>query len=119
MCGIAGIYRPDGRPVEVARVRRMAAALRHRRPDDEGYVAIDIAGRAPAVPLAGPRTAPAAFDYDAPYAPARARDPEDRALVLGHVRLAIIDLSPGGHQPLATADRRVWVTFGGEIYNYI
>ena len=55
MCGIAGIFRPDGGPVQVARVRRMAGAMRHRGPDDEGYVAIDTRGRAPAVPLAGER----------------------------------------------------------------
>ncbi len=33
-------------------------------------------------------------------------------------RLAIIDLSPLGHQPMSTPDERVWIVFNGEIYNY-
>ena len=41
MCGIAGIVRFDGSPVEEQRLRRMAAVLVHRGPDGEG---IHIAG---------------------------------------------------------------------------
>jgi asparagine synthase (glutamine-hydrolysing) len=37
---------------------------------------------------------------------------------LGHRRLAIIDTSKGGHQPMISADGRYVITFGGEIYNY-
>ena len=39
-------------------------------------------------------------------------------LLLGHVRLSILDLSPLGRQPMVTADGRFRLTFNGEVYNY-
>jgi len=39
-------------------------------------------------------------------------------LVLGHRRLALIDLSPGGHQPMPYANERYWISYNGELYNY-
>lgn len=42
----------------------------------------------------------------------------DSKVALGHRRLAIIDLSDEGLQPM-TSNGRYWVTFNGEIYNYI
>jgi asparagine synthase (glutamine-hydrolysing) len=39
-------------------------------------------------------------------------------LAFGHRRLSIIDLSKNGHQPMADAGQRAWITFNGEIYNY-
>ncbi len=38
---------------------------------------------------------------------------------LGHCRLAIIDLSDAGRQPMADPEGRCWITFNGEIYNYL
>ncbi|HWS89174.1 MAG TPA: asparagine synthase (glutamine-hydrolyzing) [Pyrinomonadaceae bacterium] len=45
-------------------------------------------------------------------------DDEGRRACLGHRRLAIIDTSSAGHQPMLSADGRFAVTFNGEIYNY-
>jgi asparagine synthase (glutamine-hydrolysing) len=40
-------------------------------------------------------------------------------LGLAHARLSIVDLSQGGHQPMCEAQRRFWITYNGEIYNYL
>ena len=45
-------------------------------------------------------------------------DPNGRRACLGHRRLAIIDPSPAGHEPMHYADGRFVLTFNGEIYNY-
>lgn len=37
---------------------------------------------------------------------------------LQHRRLAIIDLSSAGHQPMCNEDESIWITFNGEIYNF-
>jgi asparagine synthase (glutamine-hydrolysing) len=42
----------------------------------------------------------------------------DRMAGLGHRRLAIIDLSPAGHQPMATPGGRYVLSYNGEIYNF-
>lgn len=54
------------------------------------------------------------------------RGPDDHGIYLNqpknvglvHRRLAIIDLSPTGHQPMSDNEGQIWITFNGEIYNY-
>ena len=53
----------------------------------------------------------------------RHRGPDDADVwaqgpaALGHRRLAVVDLSPTGHQPMSNEDGTVWVSFNGELYN--
>ncbi len=54
----------------------------------------------------------------------RLRGPDDQGtfidnqVSLGHTRLAIIDLSPSGHQPMPSQNGSLVITYNGEIYNY-
>ena len=54
----------------------------------------------------------------------RHRGPDDQDLwcegpvALGHRRLSIVDLSPGGHQPMPNEDGSLWVTYNGELYGW-
>src|SRR6516165_7912673 len=53
------------------------------------------------------------------------RGPDDEGVLsddwagLAHARMLLIDLSPAGHQPMGSADESVWITFNGEIYNFV
>ena len=40
-------------------------------------------------------------------------------IALGHRRLSIIDLSTHGHQPMSNDNKNIWITYNGEIYNFI
>ncbi len=65
-------------------------------------------------------------DVRAMVACMRHRGPDDsgvqaigRDAVLGNVRLAVIDLSAAGHMPMTNPETGNWITYNGEVYNYL
>jgi asparagine synthase (glutamine-hydrolysing) len=109
MCGITGTYsfkesiNPDS-------IRRMTDSLRHRGPDDEGFLAANFeSGKA--YPLTGKESKVPGLRLE------EFNIPVD--LFLGHQRLSIIDLSPAGHQPMSNEDGFLWIVHNGETYNFI
>jgi asparagine synthase (glutamine-hydrolysing) len=94
MCGIAGyVTGTDPRPTAAFQAS-VLRTLAHRGPDDAGWLTDQAAGTG-----------------DRPGDPGR--------WGLLHRRLAILDLSALGHQPMLSADGRYAITFNGEIYNYV
>jgi asparagine synthase (glutamine-hydrolysing) len=112
MCGIFGIWQSDGRAVDPAEIRSTSDILAHRGPDGEGYLLVRT-DTGKAVACAGKTTDPR---LGLPEADQLRGQPFD--LVLGHRRLAILDLSYRGHQPMSSPDGTVWITHNGEVYNY-
>lgn len=113
MCGIYGIWHRDGQPVDLTALRTATSRLRHRGPDDEGYLLAHPA-QGTCASRAGPET-----DQRLTLLPLDQARGAGYSLAFGFRRLAILDLSPAGHQPMASADGRFWIVFNGEIYNYI
>lgn len=105
MCGITGIVALNGRPVDLHALQRMNDVQAHRGPDGQGFMVSwpESHGFCSAFlrHTDQGRTAP----------PAR--------VGLGHRRLAILDLSDRGSQPMSAAASGAWIVFNGEIYNHL
>ena len=120
MCGIVGRVHLNGEPIDGRHMQRMLNALKHRGPDDEGYLFVDTGGNRH-VPVGGWDTPDTVFTSDVPYAPRQMNScasSEGFDMALGHRRLSIIDLTPAGHQPMCNEDGTVWIVYNGEIYNF-
>lgn len=102
MCGIAGIVCKGG--VRPADLLRMSETLKHRGPDDEGF----LLGRES---FRGPDTV---TDLSSLKDIREAQTGQPVGLM--HRRLSIIDLEASGHQPMQRGT--AWVVYNGEIYNY-
>lgn len=109
MCGICGFFNNIEASVNALEIYAMAQRLRHRGPDDEGYIAVSTRNGM-VTPLGG-----ADSQISLPNV---ARFDGEADLYLAHRRLSIIDLSPAGHQPMSYDDGNLWVTYNGELYNY-
>ncbi len=115
MCGIAGYFNATAFQPEY--LERMCTRLRHRGPDGEGYVYF---GTGQAIPISGNDTPGYCRGNAYPWLPQNDRPGESGFFGgFAHRRLAIVDLEASGHQPMCTPDKRFWITYNGELYNYI
>lgn len=117
MCGLAALFGIGNQPLPS--IQAMLDSIRHRGPDDEGWAA--FGGAELAVTCGGGADTPAAcYAASLPYAPVSgASVPQGARAAIGHRRLSILDVSPGGHQPMSYRDGRYWIVFNGEIYNHL
>jgi asparagine synthase (glutamine-hydrolysing) len=119
VCGIGGIIKLDNSSVNLAEAAQtISETLRHRGPDDEGYL---FFGNSHTLCTFGSdtqeRVKTSALNF-APHIHVSEAGTNHNAVFI-HRRLAIIDVNEGGHQPMCSPDETVWVTYNGEIYNYI
>jgi asparagine synthase (glutamine-hydrolysing) len=118
MCGIVGIFNFSGKVnTQLQIAMRMAQSMKHRGPNDEGFV---IFNQTEGVSQYYGQDTP--FEVLEAYPELQSFDSSNQlrsSVALGHRRLSILDLSPGGHQPMASQDNRYWIVYNGEIYNYI
>ena len=116
MCGIFGIV--GSAPFTGRELGRMSQVLRHRGPDDEGFL---IAGPESCIDLGGRDTPPSVLQPGPLRLPRSRLDGEATfrgGVALGHRRLSILDLSAHGHQPMWYRDRFA-LAFNGEVYDYL
>lgn len=99
MCAIAGII--SLAPIRAADIQLMSDVQAHRGPDGQGFMLSQN--------VQADRPLPGLIDFfpELPY-----------HIALAHRRLAIVDLSPQGHQPMVWQERYA-ITFNGEIYNHV
>lgn len=105
MCGITGIVALNGAPLDLQVLQRMNDVQAHRGPDGEGFVV----------------SWPESHGYCSAFLrhTSQSRRTPPPKIALGHRRLAILDLSDRGLQPMSAGASGAWIVFNGEIYNHI
>lgn len=117
MCGIAGIVSKQIAELDLAQsIVRMSEAISHRGPDGSGFLAIGANEETPCYYQHS--------NYervDLSYIPKIkiTEFAQNFSGVFAHRRLAILDLSDTGHQPMNYDANNTWITYNGELYNYI
>ena len=118
MCGITVLLNQTSQSISDA-LHAMSELIRHRGPDDEGYMQLDQYGDVHT--SYGDDTPATVRSSPLPATPKQHIGEADIIAKFGmaHRRLAIVDPSPHGHQPMSRSEGRYWICYNGEIYNHI
>jgi len=116
MCGISGVVVWKEKGNQIARhLFQMNDILKHRGGDDEGYVFFSGGTFSE---LYGDRT-PSNVLNSNQRLQHRSTIEKFGNVGLSHNRLSILDTSEKGHQPMSDQNNHFWITFNGEIYNFV
>ncbi|MCZ8330798.1 MAG: asparagine synthase (glutamine-hydrolyzing) [Flavobacterium sp.] len=102
MCGFTGYFNLNN-ALETNNqvIREMIAIQKHRGPDDSGIVGINTKEK----------------NFEEISSTTTANFSTSKDLLFGFNRLSILDLSPNGHQPMISPDKKVILMMNGEVYN--
>lgn len=107
MCGITGVFQRDALTAETLQSLQAAnEVIRHRGPDGSGFALFNTHLQTLTL-LEHGDTLPQGCEG------------HQVTLGLGHRRLSILDLSTSGAQPMGSVDGKSWITYNGEVYNYL
>src|SRR5438477_2383202 len=113
MSGINGLFSAD--TILQRKIPHLNKLLKHRGPDDEGFVFIDS--------KSGEFKQYSGDDsiefIKRKYPDISSAEHNHYNIILAQRRLSIIDLSECGHGPTCDSSGKIWITYNGEIYNYI
>ncbi|KTD62014.1 asparagine synthase (glutamine-hydrolyzing) [Legionella spiritensis] len=125
MCGITGVISLSGEPVDVGKLRAMCDSIQHRGPDGAGYLVAQTGVNHSRAQQYYQAFTERKFAHELGLIPCIDDSQSQRYLhqhhwdvFFGHRRLAILDLSASGFQPICDLSKKVWLTYNGEIYNF-
>ena len=119
MCGIAGIISKNNSVTLKETIFAMSQAIKHRGPDGEGFAFFSKIHSVSVYSDDTPRINKESHSFLFNPNTSIHNIESNYEIAFAHRRLSIIDLTESGHQPMCDTKGDYWITFNGEVYNYI